>query len=186
MKGVAGAQGDRATALINYANTKLLDPTQSWRDVEWLREVWDGPLAVKGLLAADDGVRAVRSGATAVMVSNHGGRQLDSGPAAIEALPRMVDAIGGDAEILLDGGVRRGSDVVKALALGASACLVGRPYWWALAAGGEAGVDRMLEIFRTEIYRVLALIGRPTLAELDRDVIVGAAARAASLGGTVA
>jgi isopentenyl diphosphate isomerase/L-lactate dehydrogenase-like FMN-dependent dehydrogenase len=171
MKGVAGAGGDKGTSLIAYVNRELSDPSQNWADLEWLREIWDGPLAVKGILRADDAVRAVDIGCDGVIVSNHGGRQLDGAPATVEALPRIVDAVGGRAEVILDSGIRRGSDVVKALALGARGCVIGRPYWWGLATCGESGVRHVVEILHTETSRVMALVGAPSLADIDASVV---------------
>ena len=135
----------------------LLDDGASWEDVEWLRRVWNGPLILKGVLHPQEARRAVESGVDAVIVSNHGGRQLDGAPASVRALPEVVDAVAGRIAVLLDGGLRRGADVVKALALGADFCLVGRPHLWGLAVAGETGVARALEIYRREIDRVLTL-----------------------------
>jgi L-lactate dehydrogenase (cytochrome)/(S)-mandelate dehydrogenase len=137
----------------------LLDPEASWRDVEWLREIWDGPLLLKGVLHPAEARRAVELGIDGVIVSNHGGRQLDGAISAIEALPGVVAAVDGRVPVLIDGGLRRGTHVVKALALGATACLIGRPQLWGLAVGGEAGVARVLDILRRDIDRVLALCG---------------------------
>ena len=176
LRGVAGAGGDSSTGLIEYANRELLDPTQSWGDLEWLREIWDGPLAVKGVMSVADAQRCVERGAEAVWVSNHGGRQLDGTRASIEALPRIVDAVGDRAEILFDGGIRRGTDVVKTLGLGARACAVGRPYWWGLGAAGEEGARRVLDILNSEIDRVMALTGVTSLDQIDRSVVQAPAA----------
>ncbi|GIW40951.1 MAG: alpha-hydroxy-acid oxidizing enzyme [Candidatus Binatia bacterium] len=147
------------------------DPTVTWRDLEWMVARWKGPFVVKGILRADDAVRAVECGARAIVVSNHGGRQLDHAAATLEVLPEIVDAVGKRAEVYLDGGIRRGTDVVKALALGARACLVGRAYVYGLAAGGEAGVRRALEILRSETERALALLGCPSVGALDRSFL---------------
>ncbi|MGH6917064.1 MAG: alpha-hydroxy acid oxidase, partial [Geminicoccaceae bacterium] len=133
----------------------LLDPAMSWQDVDALRRTWHGPLILKGVLHPAEAREALAHGADALVVSNHGGRQLDSAPGTIEALPAIVEAVDGRIPVLLDGGVRRGSDVVKALALGARACLIGRPQLWGLAVAGEAGVAQVLEIYRREIDRVL-------------------------------
>ena len=165
----AGQQG-RAFALGRYVNEQF-DPSVDWDDLAWFRALWPGPLALKGLMTGEDAQRAVDGGVDAVIVSNHGGRQLDGLPAAIDVLPEVVDAVGGRAEVLLDGGVRRGSDVVKALALGARACLIGRPYLYGLGASGQAGAEQAISILRAEIARVLALLGRPTLADLDRTAV---------------
>jgi 4-hydroxymandelate oxidase len=144
----------------------LLDPALTWTDVAWLRSITRLPLVIKGLVRADDALRAVDCGASAVMVSNHGGRQLDTSPATIDVLPEIVEAVGGRAEILLDGGVRRGTDVLKAVALGARAVAIGRPVLWGLAAGGEQALGRMLGLLRDEIDLALALCGCTSMAEV--------------------
>ena len=145
----------------------------SWEDLAWLREEWGGPLLIKGVAHPDDARRAVAIGATAISVSNHGGNNLDGTPASIRLLPAVAAAVGGEVEVLLDGGVRRGSDVVKALALGARAVMIGRAYLWGLAANGEAGVANVLEILRAGIDETLVGLGRRSIAELERgDVIV--------------
>ncbi len=151
----------------------VIDPGLSWPDVAWLRSITRLPVLLKGLVRADDAVRAVEHGASAVVVSNHGGRQLDGSPATIEALPRIADAVAGRIELLLDGGVRRGTDVVKALALGARAVLVGRPVLWGLAVGGEGGVAEMLAMLRAEVDLAMALSGARTVAEVTRDLVTG-------------
>jgi pre-mycofactocin synthase len=148
-------------------------PLPSWEDIAWLREEWGGPLLIKGVAHPDDARRAVEIGATAISVSNHGGNNLDSTPAAIRLLPVVADAVGGKIEVLLDGGIRRGSDVVKALALGARAVMIGRAYLWGLAANGEAGVANVLEILRAGVDETLVGLGRSSIGELERaDVIV--------------
>jgi len=172
MRGVQGAEGDDGIPLIAYVNRELFDPSQNWDDLVWLREIWDGKLTVKGILHPDDARRAVDAGADGIVVSNHGGRQLDGVSATVEALPRIVDAVGDRAEVIVDGGIRRGSDVVKAIALGARGCIVGRPYWWGLGAGGEAGVRRVLQIFNSEIDRVMALVGTTRLDEIDESILL--------------
>ena len=134
-------------------------------------EEWGGPFAIKGVLSVEDAVRAADVGASAVMISNHGGRQLDTAPAPIEVLPEIVDAVGDRMEVILEGGVRRGVHVLKALALGATACSMGRPYLFGLGAGGEAGVDRALEILRTDIERDMRLVGCRNVAEVNSDRI---------------
>jgi isopentenyl diphosphate isomerase/L-lactate dehydrogenase-like FMN-dependent dehydrogenase len=171
LRGVAGAEGDAGLSLIAYVNRELHDPAATWQDLEWLRSIWDRKLIVKGLLTADDAVVACELGADGIAVSNHGGRQLDGVQAAISAVPAIVEAVGDRAEVLVDGGIRRGSDVVKALALGARGCMIGRPYWWGLAAGGQQGVRRVAEIIDSETERVMALLGRRTIAELDSSVV---------------
>jgi len=151
----------------------LIDPALTWRDLEWLRGTTRLPLILKGVVRADDARRAVDHGAAGVVVSNHGGRQLDTSPATIDVLPRVVDAVAGRIEVLLDGGVRRGTDVLKALALGARAVLVGRPILWGLAAGGEAGALAVLEILRAELDLAMALAGCPTVGHATRDLVTG-------------
>jgi len=159
----------------------LLDPSATWRDVEWLRGIWTGPLLIKGVLHPEEARIAIAHGIDGVIVSNHGGRQLDGAVPSIRALPAVADAVAGRVPVLLDGGVRRGADVVKALALGATACLIGRPHLWGLAVAGEAGVARVLEIFRREIERVLALGGWHGIAALDRSALGLSAGRAAAM-----
>jgi len=139
----------------------------TWTDLDWLRANWRGPLVVKGIITPADARRAVDAGADAVIVSNHGGRQLDGSPATLTALPGIIDAVGEQAEVLLDSGIRRGSDVLKALSLGARAVLVGRLPAWGLAAAGTAGVERVLEILRTEMIRTMRLMGCRAVTDLD-------------------
>jgi L-lactate dehydrogenase (cytochrome) len=150
----------------------LLDPSMSWRDVEELRRIWSGPLILKGILHPQEARTAVERGIDAVVVSNHGGRQLDGAAASIEALPGVVEAVDGRIPVLVDGGVRRGADVVKALALGARACLIGRPQLWGLAVAGEAGVAHILEIYRREIDRAMGLCGFSKIDAIDRSCIL--------------
>lgn len=152
----------------------LIDPSLTWRDVEWLQSLSKMPVLVKGILRADDAVRAKEHGCAGIVVSNHGGRQLDGVPATITVLPEIAEAVGSDIEILLDGGIRRGTDIVKALALGARAVLVGRPVLWALACGGEAGVTMMLEMLRAELDLAMALCGVSSIEDLCPDLIYGA------------
>jgi isopentenyl diphosphate isomerase/L-lactate dehydrogenase-like FMN-dependent dehydrogenase len=149
----------------------LASSTVTWQDLSWIRELWSGPLIIKGVLTGDDARRAIDEGASAVVVSNHGGRQLDCVQASIQALPEVVAAVNGQVEVLMDGGVRRGSDVVKAICLGARAVLVGRAYAYGLAAGGAAGVARAIEMLRTEIDRTLKLLGCPSIGALDRSYV---------------
>ena len=158
-------QPGRTMALGAYVNSQL-NPTANWDDLSWLRAKWPGKLVVKGVLNADDARRFVDEGVDAVIVSNHGGRQLDGAVPSLIALPEIVEAVGNRVPVLLDGGVRRGTDVLKAIALGASACLVGRPYLWGLAVGGEEGVDRVIEIIKNEIDRDMALLGTSSIAEI--------------------
>jgi 4-hydroxymandelate oxidase len=147
------------------------DAALGWRDIEWLRGLSPLPLVLKGIVRADDAARAVDAGAAAVIVSNHGARQLDGAPATLEALPAVVERVAGRCEVLMDGGVRWGTDVLKALALGARAVLVGRPFLWGLAVDGEAGAARVLEILHQELGRALALAGCPGVAAIDRDLV---------------
>jgi len=157
--------GDLTT--ITRFIARQMEPSLVWKDLEWLRRVWGGPVGVKGLLSPADARRAVEHGADALVVSNHGGRQLDGAISSIAALPAVVDAVAGKAEVLLDSGVRRGNDVLKAVALGAKAVLIGRAYLYGLAAGGEAGVGRAIDILKGEMDNGLALLGRPDVASLD-------------------
>lgn len=141
----------------------------TWADVGWMRDRWEHPLIVKGLLSGADARRAVGAGADAVIVSNHGGRQLDGAPATARVLPEVVDEVGGEVEVLVDGGVRRGADVIKALALGAKAVLVGRPYLYGLAARGEQGIVEVLDLLRSEMNRSMRLLGCGSVTDLDRS-----------------
>ncbi len=145
---------------------EIVDPTLTWRDLEWLHAQTSLPLLVKGVLTAEDARLACEHGCAGVIVSNHGGRQLDGVPATLDALPEVVEAVAGRAEVYLDGGVRRGTDVAKALALGARAVAIGRPALWGLAAAGEEGARHVLELFRTEIRLALVLLGCPTPADV--------------------
>ena len=147
------------------------DPTITWADLEWVRARWKGPIVIKGVLDPEDARQAVAAGADGLSVSNHGGRQLDSVPSAISALPAIVEAVGDRTTVLMDGGVRSGLDVVKAMALGAKGCLVGRAWAWALAARGGAGVEHVLEILRAEMEVALALTGCTDVRKLSRDVL---------------
>jgi L-lactate dehydrogenase (cytochrome)/(S)-mandelate dehydrogenase len=149
----------------------LLDPAMSWADVDELRRAWSGPLLLKGVLHPTEARLAIDHGADGLIVSNHGGRQLDGAPASVDALPAVIEAVAGRIPVLLDGGVRRGADVVKALGLGAKACLIGRPQLWGLAVAGEAGVAHVLEIYRREIDRVMGLCGASCIADLGPDLI---------------
>lgn len=159
-----------AVSVAGFTN-KQFDPSVTWKDLEWLRSIWPGPIVLKGITCAEDAHLAVEHGVQAIIVSNHGGRQLDFLPAGTDVLPEVVDAVQGRAEVVLDGGIRRGSDVVKAIALGARACMIGRPFLYGLAADGQAGVELTLDILSKEIDRTLALLGRPRLADLDRSAL---------------
>lgn len=149
----------------------MFNPAQTWADIDLLRARWDGPLVIKGIMCAEDARLAVEHGADGIVVSNHGGRQLDALPASIEVLPEIVAEVGDEIAVLLDSGVRRGSDVVKAIALGADACLVGRAWVHALQADGERGVRSLIEDFRVEIDRVMALNGNRTIADIDAAAV---------------
>lgn len=149
----------------------LASSTVTWQDLRWIREAWAGPLVIKGVLTGEDARRAIDEGASAIVVSNHGGRQLDCVPASLQVLPEIVEAVNGRIEVLMDGGVRRGTDVIKAICLGAKAVLVGRAYAYGLAAGGPAGVRRAIEILRTEMERTLKLLGCPSISALDRSYV---------------
>ena len=159
------AHGTRAG--ITLADGTLV----TWEDMRWIREIWPGPIVIKGVLTGDDARRAIDAGAQGLVVSNHGGRQLDGLPASLRALPEVLAAVNGQAEVLMDGGIRRGADIVKALCLGARAVLCGRAYAYGLAAAGEAGVERAIEILRTDVERTLRLLGCPSIAALDRSYV---------------
>jgi L-lactate dehydrogenase (cytochrome) len=151
------------------------DPTLNWKDVEWIAGLWPGKLILKGILDVDDARIAAKSGAAALVVSNHGGRQLDGAPSSIAALPAIVEAVGSSIEVLFDGGIRSGQDVMRALALGARACMSGRAYIYGLGAGGQAGVTRAIEIIRNELDVSMALTGVNSIKGIDRGVIVNQA-----------
>ncbi|MGQ0847075.1 MAG: pre-mycofactocin synthase MftD [Sporichthyaceae bacterium] len=150
----------------------MMTPPPSWEDVAWLRSQWDGPCMLKGIIRVDDAKRAVQAGMTAISVSNHGGNNLDGTPAAIRSLPGIAQAVGGEIEVVLDGGIRRGSDVVKAMAFGARAVMIGRAYLWGLAAGGQGGVENVLDIFRNGIDSTLLALGKASVADLDSSDLV--------------
>jgi L-lactate dehydrogenase (cytochrome) len=167
------APGEDAPTFFGAYGEWMQTPLPTWEDIAWLREQWGGPFAIKGIMHPDDARRAVDAGATAISVSNHGGNNLDGTPASIRALPAVVEAVGGQVEILVDGGVRRGSDVVKALALGARAVLIGRAYLWGMAANGEKGVANVLQILRSGIDEALLGLGRSSVHDLcPEDLIV--------------
>jgi isopentenyl diphosphate isomerase/L-lactate dehydrogenase-like FMN-dependent dehydrogenase len=152
--------------------SQLLDPAMHWGDVDELRKVWTRPLILKGILHPDEARMAVERGVDALIVSNHGGRQLDGAASGLDALPAILDAVGGRIPVLVDGGIRRGTDVVKALALGAKACLIGRPQLWGVATAGEAGVTRVLEIFAQEIDRAMGLCGVTRIDQIDKTLLL--------------
>jgi L-lactate dehydrogenase (cytochrome) len=151
--------------------SEQFDPTLSWKDVEWIKSLWPGKLILKGILDVEDARIAAKTGAAAIVVSNHGGRQLDGAASSISMLPPIAEAVGSDVEVLLDGGIRSGQDLIRAIALGARACLSGRAYIYGLGAGGEAGVARAIEIIRNELDISMALTGVTSIAEIDRRVI---------------
>jgi L-lactate dehydrogenase (cytochrome) len=169
---VGRAVGDGASpvTLSDYINTQF-DPALSWRDVEWLRSVWSGAIVLKGVQTVDDAVLAAAAGVEAIALSNHGGRQLDGAPATFSLVAPVADAVGGRTEIICDGGVRRGSDIVKAVAAGATAAMAGRAYLYALGAAGERGVDRVLDWFHADIVRTMNLVGVGAVADLDRSLL---------------
>jgi 4-hydroxymandelate oxidase len=157
--------------LLEPSGEQDLDGGLTWEDIKWLREVTSLPIVVKGVLTAEDAILGVECGAAGLLVSNHGGRQLDTVAATIDALPEVVEAVGGRCEVYLDGGVRRGTDVMKALALGARAVFVGRPVLWGLAVAGADGAQHVLELLRDELELAMALSGRPTLASIDASLV---------------
>jgi len=175
-------EGRPAPAFFGAYGQWMQTPPPTWEDVRWLREQWDAPFLLKGVMRVDEARRAVDAGVSAISVSNHGGNNLDGTPATIRALPAIADAVGDQIEVLLDGGVRRGSDVVKALALGARAVLIGRAYLWGLSAGGEAGVRNVLDILRNGIDSTLLGLGRGSVRELGRDDAVPPPGFAVALG----
>jgi L-lactate dehydrogenase (cytochrome) len=166
----APVSGDSATTLVGYLNEQF-DPTISWDDAAEILKLWDGPFALKGICCVEDAIRAADMGATAVILSNHGGRQLDHSISPITLLPEVVSAVGGRVEIIVDGGIRRGTDVLKALALGATACMIGRPYLFGLGAGGQKGVAKALSILRSEFTRDMALSGCRSIEEINSGLV---------------
>jgi L-lactate dehydrogenase (cytochrome) len=170
---VAGASvrpGTEAVALAEYTNAQF-DPALSWRDLDWFRSVWDGPIILKGVQTVADAVLAADAGMEAVAVSNHGGRQLDGAPTPIELVRPVVDAVGDRTQVICDGGVRRGSDIVKAVCLGAVACMAGRAYLYGLGAAGERGVDHVLGFLQAGVRRTMTLAGCRSVADLNPDLV---------------
>ncbi len=161
----------RGTLPLSEAQSSLAKSVVTWDDLKWIRKEWPGPIVVKGVMIAEDAKRAVDEGAAGVIVSNHGGRQLDGVAATLRALPEIVAAVGGRTEVLVDGGIRRGSDIAKALCLGARAVLIGRAYMYGLGAAGEAGVARAIAILRADLERTMALLGCKSIAELNRSYV---------------
>jgi len=166
------ARGEAGPTFFGAYGQWMASPLPTWDDVRWLREQWDGPFMLKGVIRVDDARRAVDAGVTAISVSNHGGNNLDGTPATIRALPAVAQAVGDQVEVLLDGGVRRGSDVVKAVALGARAVMIGRAYLWGLAAVGQAGVENVLDILRGGIDSALLALGHSSIHDLTPDDVV--------------
>jgi L-lactate dehydrogenase (cytochrome) len=144
----------------------------NWKDVEWIKKIWPGKLIIKGILDVDDAKTAVKLGADAIVVSNHGGRQLDGAPSSISALPAIAQAVGSDTEVLFDGGIRTGADMLRALALGARACLIGRAYVYGLGAGGKAGVAKAIDILQKELSVAMALTGTTRVADIGPQVLI--------------
>ncbi len=164
------------TSLAQWTNNQF-DPALNWKDVEWIKKTWPGKLIIKGILDVDDAKTAVKLGADAVIVSNHGGRQLDGAPSSISALPAIAQAVGSDTEVLFDGGIRTGADMLRALALGARACLIGRAYVYGLGAGGKAGVAKAIDILQKELSVAMALTGTTRVADIGPQVLVGGEAK---------
>jgi L-lactate dehydrogenase (cytochrome) len=161
---------DDITALSTWISSQF-DTTLNWKDVDWIRSIWPGKLVLKGILDVEDAEIAAKSGAQAIVVSNHGGRQLDGAPSSIEVLPEIVDSVGSQIEILFDGGIRSGQDVMRALALGAKSCMIGRAFAYGLGAAGEAGVAKAIDILRNELSTTMGLCGVNTIAEIDDHVL---------------
>jgi L-lactate dehydrogenase (cytochrome)/glycolate oxidase len=164
--------GEDAPTFFQAYGEWMQSPNPTWDDVRWMREQWDGPFMLKGVMRVDDAERAVDAGVTAISVSNHGGNNLDGTPAAIRALPAIAEAVGDQIEVVFDGGIRRGSDVVKAVALGAKAVMIGRAYLWGLAANGQAGVENVLDILRSGIDSALLGMGRTSVRDLTANDLV--------------
>ncbi len=161
---------ENVNSLAQWTSNQF-DPALSWKDVEWVRSVWPGKLILKGILDVEDAKTASKTGAAALIVSNHGGRQLDGAPSSISALPNIVEAVGAEIEVMFDGGIRSGQDVLRALALGARSCMIGRSYIYGLGAGGEAGVAKAIDILGKELDVTMALCGVKSVSDIDRSVI---------------
>lgn len=168
--GSAVDDGSDPVSLSEYIGRQF-DPSLSWSDIEWFRSRWDGPVVLKGVQSVEDARLAVDAGVDAIALSNHGGRQLDGAPAPIDLVAPVVDAVGGSIEVICDGGVRRGSDIAKALALGATACMIGRPYLYGLAAGGERGVTAVVDHLAGGFARTMALVGARAVGDLTPDLV---------------
>jgi L-lactate dehydrogenase (cytochrome) len=165
---------DGVTSLATWVSQQF-DPTMTWKDIEWIRSLWPGKIVLKGILDLEDAKIAAKTGVTSIVVSNHGGRQLDGAPSSIAALPAIADAVGDEVEVLFDGGIRSGADVLRALALGAHACLIGRAYVYGLGAAGEAGVAKAIDILRKELDVAMALTGTTSVRNVPRTVIATSA-----------
>ncbi len=163
---------DDVTSLAQWTNSQF-DPALNWKDVDWIKKIWPGKLIIKGILDVEDAKTAVKLGADAIVVSNHGGRQLDGAPSSISALPAIAQAVGSDTEVLFDGGIRTGADMLRALALGARACLIGRAYIYGLGAGGRAGVAKAVDILKKELSVAMALTGTTRVGNIGPQVLVG-------------
>jgi L-lactate dehydrogenase (cytochrome) len=158
------------TALSTWINSQF-DTSLNWKDIDWIRSIWPGKLILKGILDVEDAETAAKTGAQAIVVSNHGGRQLDGAPSSIEVLPEIVDTVGSKMEIMFDGGIRTGMDVMRALALGAKSCMIGRAYAYGLGAGGQEGVAKAIDILAKELTTTMGLCGVNTIAEIDDNVL---------------
>jgi L-lactate dehydrogenase (cytochrome) len=163
---------ESVTSLTEWIPTQF-DTTLNWKDVEWVRSVWPGTLIIKGILDVEDARTAAKTGASALVVSNHGGRQLDGAPSSISMLPNIVEAVGALIEVMFDGGIRSGQDLLRALALGAHSCMLGRAYVYGLGAGGEAGVSKAIELIGKELDVTMALTGIQSIKGIDQRVIAG-------------
>jgi pre-mycofactocin synthase len=164
--------GQAAPTFFGAYGEWMQTPPASWDDIKWLREEWGGPFMLKGVVRVDDATRAVDAGVSCISVSTHGGNNLDGTPGAIRALPGVVEAVGDQVEVILDSGIRRGGDVVKALALGARAVMIGRPYLWGLAANGQAGVENVLDVLRNGIDSALLGLGKASIHDLGPDDVI--------------
>lgn len=165
---VAGKQGK--TTLLQYV-AEQLTPAITWKEVEWLRQQYDGPILIKGVLRPEDALQSLHLGVDGIVVSNHGGRQLDHAPASLDVLPEILDRVGEGLDVVVDSGIRRGTDVIKAIALGAKACMIGRPYIYGLSAAGEAGVEKAITLLKEEIVRDMQLLGCASISELNRSYL---------------
>ena len=168
---VGHVKGTEDLTKLSEWTASQFDTSLNWKDIDWIRSIWPGKLILKGILDVEDAELAAKTGAQAIVVSNHGGRQLDGAPSSIEVLPEIVDSVGGQMEIMFDGGIRTGMDVVRALALGAKSCMIGRAYAYGLGAGGEAGVAKALDILAKEMLTTMGLCGVNTIAEIDDNLL---------------